>query len=346
MARSIIEVNDLSKTYVGYDVDKKDSGVALWVKNVLKLTSNQSHQTKALDNISFVISEAESLGIFGANGAGKTTLIKILSGLLYPSEGTVSVGGHSEIQEIKNWISYISTNGWMGLEWQLSAYENLVLYANLFGLSGKAVDQHCNEILNDLHLYQDRGKYISQLSAGMRQKLTIARGLLLDRPIIYFDEPTVSLDVNAAQDLRVLIHNQLRNSGKTVIIASHTPEDLVGCDRILFLHQGKLTAIGQMEELKAPLQNSTVVTVKCPVIPEEVYKGIQTLPGVNQVTSAPANGERAYQMIKIIIDRSSTNPGKIIDHFIAQDIAILKMENREASLQEVYEHHVGMAVHE
>ncbi|MCL2479300.1 MAG: ABC transporter ATP-binding protein, partial [Treponema sp.] len=221
----MIELKNISKQYRGFTVNK-DSGIYLWLKNLTALTSNRAAPLLALDGVSFSVQTGEILGIYGGNGAGKTTLIKILSGLLGPTTGEISINGRSDRRHIKDSVSYISTNGWMGLEWQLSARENLILYGNLFGLSGRTLERRCDEVLEAVGMTEDKNKYISQLSAGMRQKITIARGLVLDRPIIFYDEPSVSLDVQSADKLRELIKTDAVQNRRTAIIASHNPEDL------------------------------------------------------------------------------------------------------------------------
>ena len=242
---SVIRVCGLGKTYRAIDVDRKDSGIALWLQNLSRLTSNAATATVALSDISFQVEAGEVLGIFGANGAGKTTLIKILSGLLRPDSGTVSIQGESAPDRLKGLVSYVSTNGWMGLEWQLTAYENLLLYGNLFGLGGAELRRRCDVALEMVEMTPNRHKKISELSAGMRQKITLARGLVLERPVLYLDEPTVSLDVQSSAHVRELVSDSSAAQGLTVLIASHNPVDLSICDRILLLHQGRLIAAGR-----------------------------------------------------------------------------------------------------
>ena len=150
--------------------------------------SNKATTLLAINHVSFSVSKGEIFGIYGANGAGKTTLIKLLSGLLGPTNGTIIIDGNKNNKNIKDKVSYISTNGWMGLEWQLTALENLILYGNMFGISANLLKDRCNDVLEEMGMTESKDKYISQLSAGMRQKITIARGLILDRPIIYRSE--------------------------------------------------------------------------------------------------------------------------------------------------------------
>jgi len=247
----MIELKNISKHYRGITVNN-DSGIYLWIKNFFSLTGNRATPLLALNDISFSVAQGEIFGIYGENGAGKTTLIKILAGLLGPTYGELKINGQSGRRHIKSAVSYISTNGWMGLEWQLSARENLLLYGNLFGLSGKELERRCEEVLETMGMTEAKDKYISQLSAGMRQKITIARGLILNRPIVFYDEPSVSLDVQSAGNLRALIKTDAAQNQRTAIIASHNDSDFSICDRIMFLWKGEIIAIGNIDELKKP----------------------------------------------------------------------------------------------
>ena len=111
----MILLQHVSKQYKGI-TNSKDSGIYLWIKNLISLTENKATSLLAIDDVSFTVENADIFGIYGANGAGKTTLIKMLSGLIAPTKGTVKINGHTDMKHIKDNVSYISTNGWMGLE--------------------------------------------------------------------------------------------------------------------------------------------------------------------------------------------------------------------------------------
>lgn len=341
MISNAVEVHSLSKIYKGFNIDKQESGIGLWIKNILKLTSNKAESTYALNDINFSIRENEIFGIYGANGAGKTTLVKILSGLLYPDTGQIMINGNSNMKEIKNSISYVSTNGWMGLEWQLTAKDNLLMYGNLFGLSGKKLNDRCGNILKSLDMYSNKDKYISQLSAGMRQKLTIARGILINKPILYLDEPSVSLDMNSAVRLREYIKHYSSSESKTVIMTSHAPEDLAICDRLMFLSKGHIVAIGSKDELKRPFENEVILNIKCKGFNDSSISSLYSISGVKKVTAVSNADEKNYEYLKIRICNHNQLVNKIVDYFISRDIILYSIKLSEVSLQEIYEHYIG-----
>lgn len=347
MSREMINVSNISKTYQGYDIDHKESGVVLWAKNALKLTSNRASTVRALHDISFTVERGQVFGIYGSNGAGKTTLIKILSGLLLPDSGNILVNGSSDADPIKEHISYVSTNGWMGLEWQLTAHENVVLYGNIFGLPRASLHARCDAALARFGMLEARDKHISELSAGMRQKVTLARGFLLDRPILYLDEPSVSLDVPSARAFRAMLSQYVRLADgvadrKTVLISSHNPLDLLICDRILMLHQGRVVAVGTMEALKAPLRGIVALHISYsirqqPDLGERACRELGQLTGVRSAWSGRIDGEGQTRSIRVLIQQGVCATGEIIDWFIRNDLPVVAMRQHDVTLQEIYE---------
>lgn len=342
----MIQVAGICKTYRAIAIDRKDSGIGLWLANLSRLTSNRATATEALKDISFQVRTGEVLGIFGANGAGKTTLIKILSGLLRPDQGSVTVQGMSDPDQLKGLVSYVSTNGWMGLEWQLTADENLLLYGNLFGLGGAELHRRCDVALEWVELTAHRHKKISELSAGMRQKVTLARGLILKRPVLYLDEPTVSLDVQSSARVREIVAENAFAQGRTVLIASHNPVDLAVCDRILLLHRGRLVALGSMPELLEPLQGRKTLHITLAghnemSLDSVTFGTLKQLPGVLSMQVEPTQGRREGLLVRLVIAGGGNCVNTVIDWFLARELLLTGFAVKPVSLQELYEHYVA-----
>ena len=333
----MIKLQNISKQYRGI-AKEEHSGIYLWIKNIINLTSNRASSLLAVNDVSFTAGKGEILGIYGENGAGKTTLIKILSGLLHPTSGRVEINGKTENKYIKNSVSYISTNGWMGLEWQLTARENLILYGAMFGIHGKKLEDKCDEILQKVGMAESSEKYISQLSAGMRQKITIARGLILDRPVIYYDEPSVSLDVQSARNLRELIQTDAVQNQRTVIIASHNSEDISICGRIMLMSKGRAIKTGTRQELIKPLSDTQIIEVNCFNPKKELY--LKNLPGVKDIHLSGVDSKRDLQNIKISAYQHDFSFDNLIDYFIENKVNVTSIKQREASIQEVYEYYL------
>lgn len=334
----MIVLDTVSKIYKGINTDNKDSGIYLWIKNFFLLTRNKATTLLAINHVSFSVSKGEIFGIYGANGAGKTTLIKLLSGLLGPTDGTIRIDGNTNKKNIKDKVSYISTNGWMVLEWQLTARENLMLYGNMFGISSNLLKDKCNDVLEEMGMTESKDKYISQLSAGMRQKITIARGLILDRPIIFYDEPSVSLDVQSAQSLRILIKTDALKNNRTAIIASHNPEDLMICNRLMLLSKGEIIAIGTLDELKKPLMDSQIIEIKCLYGNQDF--DLSSIHGIDNIKYSNVEGKRDYQNITIHTRKSQFSFNELIDHIIEKNMSVLDIKFKEITIEEIYQYYL------
>jgi ABC-2 type transport system ATP-binding protein len=274
----------------GGGVWTENQGPGLWLRNLRRnLAGAPVREVLALDRINLQIQRGEVFGLLGHNGAGKTTLVKILAGLISPTDGDALVDGVSVRRQphiVKRSVSYVSTTGWMGLEWPLSVHENLLLYARLFGLAGREAAARADQALSDVGLGEQATRGVHQLSHGMRQRLVLARGLLVRTPLAYLDEPTVGLDPATAADIRHLIKatmNQQR--GQTILLTCHyLPEMDELCDHLAVLHQGRILAIGTPDELKATVADRQVVTLRVGRWRDEVRDDLVALPGVLAVS--------------------------------------------------------------
>ena len=262
----------VTKTYPGVERSLRGTklewkGPALWLRNLVglaRLTSNTAPPVQALRDLSLRIMPGEIFGLVGPNGSGKTTLMKIVAGLLQPTSGTGSVAGTclSHTREIRRKVSYVSTMGWMGLEWPLTAEENIRFFATLCGMPTPLARVRTEEALRAVDLWEDRQKYPSQLSNGMRQRVILARALLFHTPLILLDEPTVGLDPVNVQVLLDLLRGPLRTRGQTMVLTDHQAAEMeVVADRIAVLDAGELVMLGIPGELRASLQEVTVIEV-------------------------------------------------------------------------------------
>ena len=247
----IIKVDNITKVFNPFPVRSRERGVGLWIANLFKLRRIKENEIKALNNVSFSVGKGEIFAIIGPNGAGKTTLIKILSGLLYPTSGSGTVDNTSILRShniIKQKISFVSASFWMGLEWQFTVLENILQYATMMGIPEDLAKQNMLKYGESFGV-DFYNKKVPELSAGMRQIVSIIRGFVLDRPILYLDEPGVSLDVEKRKILSELVREEV-NKGKTILISSHEFTDLdVYHPRALLLYKGKVIGIGIAEKL-------------------------------------------------------------------------------------------------
>ncbi|HIK00939.1 TPA: ABC transporter ATP-binding protein [archaeon] len=208
----------------------------------------------ALNRVSLEIKEGEIYGLVGPNGAGKTTLLKTIAGLLIPEKGTVSVNGKDIIEDreqVRGSIEFLMSSGWIIFDYKLPLNFNLKYWGVMQGLGLNEAEKKAEEVLKLIGLGEYADASPENLSAGMRQKLNIARILLTEKPIYLLDEPTTGLDAVSANFTRNFIKKNLKKHDRTIIMATHNlweAEEL--CDRIGILNKGKLLFSGTIAELK------------------------------------------------------------------------------------------------
>jgi ABC-2 type transport system ATP-binding protein len=208
----------------------------------------------AVQDVSCDVQPGEFFGLLGPNGAGKTTLFKMLATLTSPDEGTATVYGADVMREprtVRRMVAPVAADE-RGLHWRLSALENLRLFATLYDLRGATMDERVHEVLSVVGLAGAERRVVGTYSSGMRQRLLIARALLIRPRVLLLDEPTRSLDPVSARDFRNFLREEVVGPGKcTVVMATHSAEEALElCDRVAVLHKGRLLAVGAARELE------------------------------------------------------------------------------------------------
>ena len=302
-----VDLHHIAKTYAGQEVSRRGtslqlSGPALWLHNLRRaaqLTASASPAVHALSDVSLRIAPGEVFGLVGRNGSGKTTLIKIMAGLIRPTTGNGAVAGFSlqESQEIRTRVSYVSTTGWMGLEWPLTAEENIRYFASLCGMPARLARQRAEQALRDVGLWDDRAKYPSQLSNGMRQRVILARALLFRTPLVLLDEPTVGLDPLTTRAMLALIRGTLRERGQTIVLTDHQSAEMEAvADRIAILREGRIWLEGTPGELAARLAGLTVVEIRTEEMDAPTGAPPELVVAAQPVERPGALGERAWRV--------------------------------------------------
>jgi sodium transport system ATP-binding protein len=206
---------------------------------------------KAVDSISFRCEPGKIYGLLGANGAGKTTTLRMLATILQPSSGTALVAGFDVIREpekVRANVGFLSTA--TALYGRLTSREMVEYFGRLNGMEGERLRKAVDALFHALDMESFEDRRCEKLSTGMKQKVSIARTLVHDPPVMIFDEPTVGLDVMTARSIVSFIR-QCRERGKTVIFSTHVMSEAEKlCDRIGIIHNGKLLAEGTLEELR------------------------------------------------------------------------------------------------
>lgn len=204
----------------------------------------------AVDHIDFQVERGEIFGFLGANGAGKTTAIRMLTGLLVPTEGEASVAGfdvYKQAESIKKRIGYMSQK--FSLYADLTVWENIRLYGGIYGLSRDTIKAKADELLKTLQLEPMRDKRIESLPLGWKQKLAFSVAVMHEPDIVFMDEPTGGVDPITRRQFWEQIY-QKADEGTTVFVTTHYMDEAEYCDRVSIMVDGRIDALGAPSELK------------------------------------------------------------------------------------------------
>jgi ABC-2 type transport system ATP-binding protein len=243
---ALINIHDLHKTYV---VSKRESGVLAALQS---LVVRHTEEIPAVDGISFHLAPGEVVGFLGPNGAGKTTTLKMLSGLLHPTAGEVTVLGYVPWKRDKAFLRQITLV--MGqrneLVWDIPALDSFELNRAIYRVPPSDYRLMLNELTELLELGPLLHKPVRNLSLGERMKCEIAAALLHRPQVVFLDEPTIGLDVTMQRRIRKFIAEYNRRFGATVLLTSHYMADVEAlCRRVIVIHNGKLLFDGELSSL-------------------------------------------------------------------------------------------------
>lgn len=267
----IISVTHLSKHFKTY---KKEPGFVGAITSFF----NRSYETKkAVDDISFQIEEGELVGFIGPNGAGKTTTLKALSGLLYPTQGTVSVLGYTPFQRKSQFLKQISLV--MGqknqLWWDLPAQESFLLNKEIYQVSDSQYKKTMTELVELLQVSTLLKIPIRKLSLGERMKMELIASLIHSPKVLFLDEPTIGLDVVMQKHVRDFIKKYNAQRKATILLTSHYMEDVRQlASRVIVIDHGKMMFDGRLNELikvYAPFKYLSIM-LEHPVPEKELLK--------------------------------------------------------------------------
>ncbi len=239
---------------------------------VNNLSKTYSGGTKALDNVSFTLDEGEVFGFLGPNGAGKTTAVKILTGMLSPTEGSSHVLGidpafHPE--QVHKLAGVVTEHAQMYDN--LSGLQNLIFYGTVFGLTQEQSKKRGQEMLDILGLIDDKDKKLSAYSTGMRQRLSLARAMLHSPKILFLDEPTSGLDPESVQSVNNLIKHLSTDKGTTIFLCTHQlryAQEI--CTGYGLIDQGTMLAVGDIDHIRSMVFSSMTATIKADKYPDNL----------------------------------------------------------------------------
>ncbi len=220
-------------------------------KSLVKIFKDKKRgEIRAVDNVSFTCKQGEVFGLLGPNGAGKTTTLRLLSTALRPTSGTALISGTDiveEPQEVRRQIGFLSGN--TGLYGRLTAREMVAYFGRLYGMKKAQIVARTALLFDMLEMNDFADSRNDKLSTGMKQKVSIARSVLHDPPVMVFDEPTSGLDVMSSRTIVEFIR-RCRNDGKCVIFSTHIMSEATRlCDRIAIIHNGRIYFEGTVPDI-------------------------------------------------------------------------------------------------
>jgi ABC-2 type transport system ATP-binding protein len=246
MSQETIQVNNLSKTY---QVPEREGGFSAAVRSFFKRKYND---VKAVQEVNFKITQGEIVGFLGPNGAGKTTTLKMLSGLLHPTNGTANVLGFTPWELKPEYL--LSMTLVMGqrnrLSWDIPAADSFLLNQAIYRIPDDEYKATYKELDELLELEPIMKKPVRNLSLGERMKCEIAAGLLHRPKVLFLDEPTIGLDITGQARIREFLREYNKRTGATILLTSHYMADVTAlCERIIIIHHGQLKYDGGIGEL-------------------------------------------------------------------------------------------------
>ena len=291
----------------------------------------------AVDHISFEVRKGEFFGLLGPNGAGKTTTIRILTGLLKPTSGTVHVMGMDVVKnpvDVKKQIGVISETANPYLE--MSAWENLMFAGSLHGMPKEEREKQAENLLKLLGIYDRRNEKVENFSKGLRKRVTIAMALIHDPPILFLDEPTVGLDVQSARMIREFLR-RLNERGTTIFLTTHYIEEAdILCDRVAIIKNGKLIALDSPENLKAANKEEKIVEVSFNKHITGIEKELAKLPTVSKT-------EKFGDKIRLYTSNPSVIIGEISKIAETKNLRIISINTLAPTLEDTFVKLTGLS---
>jgi ABC-type multidrug transport system ATPase subunit len=258
----------------------------------------------AVDHVSFSVGRGSIFGFLGPNGSGKSTVIRMLCGILEPSDGTGRIGGHDVVregEEIKQMIGYMSQK--FSLYDELTVNENLIFAGKLYGLRGRDLSRRRDELIALTHLEPYINRRAQLLSGGWRQRLAMACSLMHKPTVLFLDEPTAGIDPVARRELWDLLF-KFAGEGMTLFVTTHYMDEAERCDHVGYIYMSKLIVCGEPDELKQMPEVSPPGTRRLDVTCDHVTTALQAMRQLEGVRSATVFGQSMHLLVDDRIQRA------------------------------------------
>ncbi|MBW1922446.1 MAG: ATP-binding cassette domain-containing protein [Deltaproteobacteria bacterium] len=285
----------------------------------------------AVNRVEFEVHQGEIFGFLGPNGAGKTTTVRMLTGVIEPTEGTATIQGHDIRKEpllSRAHIAVVPEEANVYLD--LSAWQNVMLMAELHGVPRHRRFQEAERLLDALGLAEKREQKARTLSKGLRQRLMLCAALVTDPEVLFLDEPTSGLDVQSARLIRRIVKD-LNRRGLTVFLTTHNMREAGEmCSRVAIIEKGSIATIDTPEKLRATISSRQYVEVRFEGTAPE-HNELESLPGVSQIEA----DDRTFRLYTKL-------PGQVVTEVVrlaeSKGVEITDLCNRKPSLEDVFVH--------
>jgi ABC-2 type transport system ATP-binding protein len=301
--------------------------------SVENLTKRYAAKT-AIDGVSFQVEKGEILGFLGPNGAGKTTTMRMITGYMPASGGTIKVDGYDVADqplEVRRRIGYLPENPPLYTDMKVLGYLQFV--AKLKGVKSSALSDEVHRVMETVNITDVKDRVISKLSKGYKQRVGIAQAMLNDPPVLILDEPTIGLDPKQIHEVRDLVKGLAGNH--TVVLSTHIlPEVEQTCHRVIIIDHGKIVAVDTPQNLRAQIQGTAQIFVEVDGPATDVLSAVKALAGVAEVRIASGEGTRnrfqidseSGQDIRVELARTVVNKGW----------GLLELHSENMSLEDIF----------
>lgn len=311
------------------------------LNNEIEFFKHKTVTINAIENLNIEIKKGELFGLLGPNGAGKTTLVKMLCTLLPPDKGTALINGFDIIKEqmkVKRSLGTLFSVGERGFFWRLSGYRNLEFFAAIYNVPRQKRHERIMEVLDLVGLKDSAFNLYQKYSGGMKRKLSLARTLLPNPPILLLDEPTTGLDAISARSIREFVKNRVsKESGKTVLYTTHYIEEAAQiCDRIGILTRGKLIACDTPDALRDKIKKEERIYLIVEEITQQQIEEMRSLQGVIRLTEETEEDLMPNQKGLCLELKSIDQLPSIFDFLFEQKIKLVNFKREEPTLEDAF----------
>jgi len=318
-----VEVKQLSKTF-----ETREGGVFRKV----------SKKVVAVDAIDFSVPKGEIFGLLGPNGAGKTTSVKMLCTLITPTSGDAYINNFSiakDQQKVRENLGVMLT-GERTLYWKLTGQENLEYFAALYHMDSTHAKKRIHALLDLVGLSEREDTLVENYSTGMRIRLSFAKALLNEAPVLLFDEPTASLDPQSSHLIRDIIRD-LKREGHAIILTTHNMEEADALsDRVAIIDHGKIVVLGSPSELKQKVKSSDIIEIDARNVVDQTVGALQSFSEVSKVAITSSTQGSETQLLRVHVEKGKEVLPRILEFLVRKQVTITKVTFIEPTLEDVF----------